>query len=134
MEEVLEARRCPHCRALAAHHARWCSLCFASLDEDTAPGDTVPEETAVEDSAPEDTNPEDIEPPVEAEPDATHPVDPPEAMLALLAVEAGSPLGSLGPLSAPLSSPGVRLGVMLGGLVLCTGVFLGLMWLLGHIV
>ncbi|MGZ4625964.1 MAG: hypothetical protein ACXV3S_06695 [Kineosporiaceae bacterium] len=53
-----------------------------------------------------------------------------DAMLAMLAAESGSPLGGA---AGRLTSPGVRVGVMIGGVVLVSLVLLAVMMLVGSL-
>jgi hypothetical protein len=57
-----------------------------------------------------------------------------DAMLALLAAESGSPLGSLGGLGGRLDNKGTQLALMAGGLLVVALLFLALMALAGLLV
>lgn len=152
VEDVLVARRCPRCQAVAPARAQWCTLCYAALDV-AEQGRSTAVELASAGVAP-DAHPATSDTPRggrHARPVAAGTADPgqdasdvpspqpagpdsPEAMLALLAAESRGPLSELGGLGARLDSQGARVAVMLGGVVLCTAVFFVLLWLLGHIV
>lgn len=125
------AVRCPRCQARVSGGASWCSLCYADLRVTTAASAAPAAATAPVGL----TAPAVVVQTLLAHREgwgqgaAGGASDGIDAMLAMLAAESGPPLGVLPRRLG--SSKGMRVGLMVGGLVGCTAVIFVLMTLLG---
>lgn len=129
-----DEQRCAHCAARLAPGIGWCAQCYAPIVSggDAAPAEAdapdVPDALDVADAPrTEDAASEDGAPDTEA---AAAEAD---RMIAGLAATSGSAGSTPGSLVAAMSSTGVRVAVGAVGLVLLSGLVLGLLTLLGMV-